>query len=150
MARKPKVLKIPEIDEKTIKNIYLMACKGSNIKEIAHYFDMSDMTLIKRMRANPKIREAYNKGKSKSIIDVSTKLFEKAMSDDPNALTAQIFFLKCKDPKNWNDRSFKQSENTSAKIPVPVFRLSDEAIREQKQKASGGRSSARTSRAKKK
>ena len=145
VEKKKRALKIPEIDEKTIQEIYGMASRGCNIKEIANFFDMTERTLHMRMKANPRIREMYGKGKSQAIISVSTKLYEKAMGDDINSLTAQIYFLKCKDPKNWNDRSFKQNDKSSSQIPVPVFRLSDEASREKKPKASRTRGRPRSS-----
>jgi len=87
-----------ELDAKRVEEL---ASLGLSREQIAHNLGIATSTLYDKIKKLPEISEAIKRGKAKGIKQVSNALFENAMSGNT---TAQIFFLKNRDPERWRDR----------------------------------------------
>lgn len=79
------------------------AGSGLSMVQIAHILEppISEATIQRRMNDDARFERAIKKGRSKAIHQVANKVFENAMSGKE---TSAFFFLKTRDPENWNDR----------------------------------------------
>lgn len=73
-----------------IKEMEVLSGRGLKQKHIAAYFNMSLGTLKNKMRADPAIRKAIRRGKSKMISFVASKLLEQIRD---GSTRATIYFL---------------------------------------------------------
>jgi len=73
--------------------------------QIADYFGISDSTLRTRMREDPKISIAYNRGKQRAVSSVADTLIRQARGGNT---TAMIFFLKTQG--RWRETSVQEHE----------------------------------------
>jgi len=83
-----------------IRKCEKLASKGLTLEQIAHRLGVSYMTLLKKRRACAELEDAIQRGKAEGIDEVSNVLYEKALTGDN---TAMIFYLKNRDPENWED-----------------------------------------------
>jgi hypothetical protein len=61
------------------------------LADIADFLGMHEVTLHKKMRADPRVRQAYKRGKARAIAGVGSSLLQQARDGN---LTAMIFYLK--------------------------------------------------------
>tara|TARA_R100000781_G_scaffold31552_1_gene23052 strand:+ start:1794 stop:2279 length:486 start_codon:yes stop_codon:yes gene_type:complete len=91
-GRKPINIDIVELER--------LAGMGLSERQIASALDISNSTLTRKKHIK-QIEHALKKGRAKAVAQVSSKLFDNAMSGKE---TSAIFFLKNRDPENWKDR----------------------------------------------
>jgi hypothetical protein len=84
-GKKKKILTDDEI--KQIKKLAAVL----NLEQIADFFEISPNTLRNRWKEDPRILEAYKKGKSEAVAGVANSLLKQAAGGN---LTAQIFYMK--------------------------------------------------------
>lgn len=98
---------------------------GLTDEQLANNMGVSVSTFYNYKRDHVTILEALKKGKEVVDIQVENALFKKAINGD---ITAQIFWLKNRKPKQWRD---KQDVDLSAGVTVtPEKELSIEELKE--------------------
>lgn len=95
-----------KLDENGVKSIdpakvEVLAAQGLTIKQIAHCLDVGRSTLYERMGSKADVLDAVKKGRAKGIGTVTNSLFQSAKGGN---VTAQIFYLKNRQPDKWRDR----------------------------------------------
>jgi IS30 family transposase len=87
--------------EQDYENITKWSGLGLSEKQIADNLGVSLSSIARNKRNNDKFDTALKKGKAKALETITNALFEKAQSKDT---TSMIFWLKNRDPDNWNDQ----------------------------------------------
>ena len=90
-----------EITPKIMEKVEVYAAQGLTLKEIAHCLGISYQTLNTRKKELAEFDSAIERGQAKGMATISNALF--VAGKDGN-ITAQIFYLKNRSPKNWKDR----------------------------------------------
>jgi len=90
-----------QLNDEQLSMIYHYASKGISQNQIAHNIGVCIDTMVKLKKRDPRVKEALEKGKAHGITEVASALFEKATVDRDT--TSMIFYLKNKDPENWED-----------------------------------------------
>jgi len=83
-----------------IRRCEKLASRGLTNTQIAMSIGWGPATLMRKKRANKALYDAIETGRAAGIEEVSNKLYEKAMTGDN---TAMIFYLKNRDPANWEE-----------------------------------------------
>jgi len=94
-----------EITPEIIAKVEKLAAQGLAEYQIAAVLGIHQDTLINKKKEYPEFSEAIKNGKAKGIAKITNKLFDKA-SDGDN--TAMIFYLKNRDPDNWEEVQKRQ------------------------------------------
>ena len=89
-----------EID---LAKVERLAGTGLSKGQVANQLGFSSTTWHNHQREDPKLDEAYQRGKSTAIGLVENALFKNAVYE--NNPTAQIFILKNRCPEEWSDRT---------------------------------------------
>ncbi|MCH8134984.1 MAG: hypothetical protein IIB77_03275 [Proteobacteria bacterium] len=97
MAGRPKF----EITHEVLEKVEAYAGQGLTKDQIAQCLGICYDTLNERQKDNSEFSEAIKRGQAKGIETISNALF--VAGKDGN-ITAQIFYLKNRSPKNWKDR----------------------------------------------
>lgn len=84
-GRRPKPVNLEEVEK--------LASLGISVLQIAHFFDMTEKSLYRKAEKAPEIMMAINKGRSKGVIQVAAKLYEKIQQGDTKAI---MFYLRAK------------------------------------------------------
>ena len=79
-----------------------LAAKGKTEHQIAMCLGFTQATLIKKKNTFIELFEAIKKGQAKAITEVENSLFLNATENEN--VTAQIFFLKNRNPDHWKDK----------------------------------------------
>jgi hypothetical protein len=117
MARKPKRKAIGRPgyrrSDEAAKTVETMAGYGISVPETAAVVGISEPTLRKYYAAE------LERGQVKANLQVAQSLFKRALSDAPNAVTAAIFWLKCR--AGWREQDQvvgkKQAADEAARMP---------------------------------
>ena len=88
-----------QITEEKIQRTGKLAGLGLSNDQIAECLDMSRSSFYKCMQKNADFRDSLERGRSKAVMEVSNALYESAQAGN---VKAQIYFLRCRDPQNWN------------------------------------------------
>ncbi len=88
-----------QITEEKIKRTGKLAGLGLSNDQIAECLDMSRSSFYKFMQKNGDFRDSLERGRSKSVMEISNALNKSARAGN---VKAQIYFLRCRDPQNWN------------------------------------------------
>ena len=88
-----------QITEEKIQRTGKLAGLGLSNDQIAECLDMSRSSLYKCLQKNADFRDSLEKARSKAVMEVSNALYESARAGN---VKAQIYFLRCRDPQNWN------------------------------------------------
>ena len=88
-----------QITEEKIKRTGKLAGLGLSNDQIAECLDMSRSSFYKFMQKNGDFRDSLERGRSKAVMEISNALYESARAGN---VKAQIYFLRCRDPQNWN------------------------------------------------
>lgn len=103
-----------EITPENTKQAETLAAQGLTLEQIAYTLGICYQTLNEKRKEFPEFSEAIKRGKAKGIAKITNKLFEKASEGDN---TAMIFYLKNRDPDNWEDIQKRQhSIDTEKKV----------------------------------
>lgn len=105
MSRPPAL----KITKALLTKVERLAARGLTQDQIAVSLGISSTTLYKNKAKYAEFADAIKKGQSKGLEQVSNALFSKAVKGDT---TAQIFYLKNRDPENWKDRKDINQETT--------------------------------------
>lgn len=119
-----------EVTPKLIKKVGKLAAAGLNIIQIGQSLGWSEDTIHKKKREHPELAESIIKGQATGIEQVTNKLHKRAVGFTVKEVheehtfdksgkpivkkkivkkhivpdtTAQIFYLKNRDPENWRD-----------------------------------------------
>lgn len=87
-----------ELDPKKVEQL---AAQGLTVRQVADCCDISRSQLYARLKEEPDLSDALKRGRSKGIDVVTNALFQNAKGGN---VTAQIFYLKNRQPKKWRDR----------------------------------------------
>ncbi len=90
-----------------LKEVQWLASRGLTQAQIAASFGISPDTLLERKKDFPGFSEAIKKGQMQGLADITNALYAEACCGN---VTAAIFYLKNRDPKNWNDRREQQNK----------------------------------------
>ena len=82
-----------------LKRAGKLAGLGLSNDQIALCLDMSRSTFYKNLKKNRDFRDTLKRGRSKAVMEISNALYESAREGNTQA---QIYFLRCRDPENWN------------------------------------------------
>ena len=96
---------IVEITDEVCQKAESLAAQGLTMDQIASVLGMGERTLYEKQAKYPQISQAIKDGRSKGIATVSNALFTKAKAGDN---TAMIFYLKNRDPDNWQEVQKRQ------------------------------------------
>lgn len=109
-----------------LRTIEKMAGLGSTLDEIACVLGISPATLDRKLDQQEEVRQAYDKGRAVAKHDMASRLWDIAMSNDPEgnptkqAVVATIFWLKAQ--AKWSDRLVveqEQVETNAVQIYLP-------------------------------
>lgn len=89
-----------KIDSAMCDKTEILAAQGLTMEQIASVLGMGQTTLYKNKKNNTNFAKAIKKGQSKGLANVTNALFTQAMGGN---ITAMIFYLKNRDPENWED-----------------------------------------------
>jgi len=92
----------PELDM-----VERMAGRGLTQRQIALALGICLDTLIKYKKENSEFFDSIQRGKAQGLYQVSNALFAEAVQ---GSVTAQMFYLKCRDRENWNDKPHELKE----------------------------------------
>ena len=105
------------------KRAETLAAQGLSKKQIAHCLGIGESTLYEKQKSDPEFLEALKKGKAAGLETVTNALMENARSGN---VTAQIFYLKNRDPDKWQDRRQNEITGKNGKpIEVRPFEFID-------------------------
>ena len=120
-----------EVTPAVIRKAEWLAARGLSIIQIGISLGWSEDTIHKKKKENPELSESIKRGQSKGVETVTNALFKRAKGytykethDEARAdekgkvtkhkkivkkhvvpdTTAQIFYLKNRDPENWKDK----------------------------------------------
>ena len=85
--------------KKKILRIGELAGLGLSNDQIAECLDMSRSSFYKCLQKNADFRDSLERGRSKAVMEISNALYESARAGN---VKAQIYFLRCRAPQNWN------------------------------------------------
>ena len=88
-----------QITEEKIQRTGKLAGLGLSNDQIAECLDMSRSSFYKCLQKNGDFRDSLERGRSKAVMEISNALYESAGAGN---VKAQIYFLRCRDPQNWN------------------------------------------------
>jgi DNA-binding XRE family transcriptional regulator len=118
---RPKIAITPAM----IRKVELLASKGLTKEQIAISLGFCRDTLREKEKEYSDFSGAIKKGQAKGLETITNALFQAAKNGNT---TAQIFFLKNRDPDNWSDR--RVNENIERKENDELGRITEEeAIR---------------------
>ncbi len=84
------------------------------MKQIADCLSVGRSTLYDRMKSDSDVSDAIKRGRSKGVATITNALFQSAKNGN---VTAQIFYLKNRDPEKWRDRrELEHSGHTSTTV----------------------------------
>lgn len=89
-----------EITEDICRKAETLAAQGLTKEQIARSLGISYQTLNEKTKEFAEFSEAIKNGQAKGIATITNALFTKAKSGDT---TSMIFYLKNRDPANWED-----------------------------------------------
>jgi len=87
-------------DDSFFYKVESLAAQGLTKEQVARALGMHYDTYNEYQKRDRRLADAYLDGKAKGIATVTNALFQKAKAGDN---TAMIFFLKNRDPENWED-----------------------------------------------
>ena len=112
-----------EIDANKVETL---AAQGLTMQQIADCLAVGRSTLYDRMRDDPDVSDAIKRGRSKGIATITNALFQSAKGGN---ITAQIFYLKNRNPAEWSDRkevNLGGELNNSIEVVFPQWEGPDE------------------------
>ena len=105
-----------EVTPDILKKVETLAAQGLTCEQVARSLGIGPTTFFERQKECPELKEAMDDGRAKGIATISNALFQKAKAGDN---TAMIFYLKNRDPENWEDVQ-KRHISGPANGPVEV------------------------------
>ena len=112
-GRPPKIT----VDQKTLDRVRALAARGLNRKQISATMGISETLRCRLMKDEPEFREALEEGEAMGIAQVTGYLMNAAREGN---VTAQIFYLKNRDPDNWKDRRDIDATHRHVREEVPI------------------------------
>jgi hypothetical protein len=83
------------------ERVEALAGLGMSISQIATALGCSERAIYKNKNTNNQLMQALKNGRAKGLVKVANALYQDAIKGNT---TAQIFYLKNRDPENWSDR----------------------------------------------
>jgi len=119
-----------EVDYKKVESL---AAQGLTKEQIARCLGIGRSTLFDKQKKDPDFLDAIKRGQAKGIGTITNALFQSAKNGN---ITAQIFFLKNRDPENWRDRR-DYDHTVTGEIESKVINAQPEMSAEEWQKQHG-------------
>lgn len=88
------------------------------IEQIADYFGISEQTFSRIKQRQPKVLEAYKKGRAKIINNIGDNLIQSALEGDA---VRQMFFLKTQ--AGWKEAKEEQTTSTNINISGVEYQI---------------------------
>jgi len=89
-------------DKEKIEQVEQLSAQGLGPVQISRALGISWDTLNKNRAKNSELSDAIKRGHAKGLAKITSSLFNSAQDGN---VTAQIFYLKNKDPQSWSDRA---------------------------------------------
>ena len=83
------------------EDVERLASQGLTMDQIASCLGCCTATLYNKMGSELEVLEAVKRGRAKGIEEITNALFQSAKGGN---ITAQIFYLKNRNPDEWRDR----------------------------------------------
>ena len=83
------------------ERVEALAGLGLGINQIAAALGCSERVIYKNKKTNMQLMQALKNGRAKGLVKVTNALYQSAIEGNT---TAQIFYLKNRDPESWSDR----------------------------------------------
>lgn len=112
MARPPL-----EITEEFCEKAEQYAAQGLSVEQIALCLGIGESTLYNKQTKYKEFKDAIKRGRASGIQQVTNSLFNKALKGDN---IAAIFFLKNRDPNNWEEIQKRQISGPDGKNLPPA------------------------------
>ena len=106
-----------EITEDVISRVEKLAAKGLSRDQIAWSLGIHPATLYKKKAQNTELSDAIKRGESSGLEEITNSLYKNAKKGN---VTAQIFYLKCRSPSQWNDRPHESDEGYVEPVKVEI------------------------------
>ena len=106
-----------EITDEVLSKTEDLAAKGLSRDQIAWSLGVSPSTLYKKKAENKQLSDAIKKGEALGLEEITNSLFKNAKDGN---VTAQIFYLKCRSPSQWNDRPHESEEGYVEPVKVEI------------------------------
>ena len=90
-----------QITDEIITKAERLAAQGLTQEQIARCLGWNPATLYEKKKQFSEFSESIKKGQAKGLAEITNALFESAKGGN---VTAQIFFLKNRDPESWRDK----------------------------------------------
>lgn len=103
------------------KKVESLAAQGLTKKQIAYCLGIGESTLYDKQKSDPEFLEAIKRGQAKGIGTVTNALFQSAKGGN---ITAQIFYLKNRQPDKWRDRR-DHDHNVKGNITIEAVSFAD-------------------------
>lgn len=91
-----------EVTDQVLRDVEEAASRGLEKQQIARVLGIHVSTFIEKRKQYPELEEALKRGAAIGVSRVANALFLSATVE--RNVTAQIFFLKNRDPERWKDR----------------------------------------------
>ncbi len=99
---------------------------GLTLDEVGYVLGVTTQT-IHNWKKNPKFFDALKKGRAQADSRIKQSLYQRALEGD---VTAQIFWLKNRDPKNWGDkRQLDISSDDSSEVVIKVVKTESQGAK---------------------
>jgi len=99
---------------------------GLTLEEIGYVLGVTRQTIY-NWKKNPKFFDILKKGKAQADGRVKQSLYQRALEGD---VTAQIFWLKNRDPKNWGDkRQLDISSDDGSEVVIRVVKTESQGAK---------------------
>ena len=105
------------IDE--LKQVEKMAGIGLSIRDIGNIIGVSKSTMERRMKDQPEVAEAVERGRSSALGQVAKTAFQLAVSGQCPTMT--IFWLKCRG--GWSETDAVDENQNKYKAPTSLTRV---------------------------
>lgn len=110
------------ITEELCQRVRELAAQGLSERQVASVLGVHQSTLIRKKKQHSSFLNAIEQGKAEGVAQVSNALFRKALDGN---VTAQMFFLKTRDPENWADRKETRESELVSSLPRKKAEHSD-------------------------
>lgn len=101
------------LDQKELEQVEKLAGLGLNMKQIGYVVGVSKETMERRMKDQPEVADAVEKGRAMALAAVTKSAFQQAISGKQPAMT--MFWLKCR--AGWSETDAEDDKQGEYKAP---------------------------------
>lgn len=101
------------LDAKELEQVEKLSGLGMNIKQIGYVIGVSKSTMERRIKDQPEVAEAVEKGRAMALANVTKSAYQQAISGKVPAMT--MFWLKCR--AGWSETDAEDEKQGEYKAP---------------------------------